>query len=259
MSAKEYRTARSAHGGLLLVEGVPDVAFGDRAMIRDHRNRQRNGQVIRSAAQEVLIQVYEGTDDLDLERTWIRFLDQPLEISLSPELQGRVFNGIGQARDGRPPIVSPVRRNVNGAAINPAARTYPRKFIQTGISSIDGLNALVRGQKLPIFSGSGLPHNRLAAQIVRQARLVDEESSFAIVFAAMGVSHADARFFEEEFAASGVLANVVMFINLADDPPVERLALPRVALTAAEYLAFDMDRHVLVVLTDMTHYAEALR
>ncbi|MCP5416720.1 MAG: V-type ATP synthase subunit B [Chromatiaceae bacterium] len=259
MSAKEYRTARSAHGGLLLVEGVPDVAFGDRAMIRDHRNRQRNGQVIRSAVQEVLIQVYEGTDDLDLERTWIRFLDQPLEISLSPELQGRVFNGIGQARDGRPPIVSPVRRNVNGAAINPAARTYPRKFIQTGISSIDGLNALVRGQKLPIFSGSGLPHNRLAAQIVRQARLVDEESSFAIVFAAMGVSHADARFFEEEFAASGVLANVVMFINLADDPPVERLALPRVALTAAEYLAFDMDRHVLVVLTDMTHYAEALR
>ncbi|MCB1863368.1 MAG: V-type ATP synthase subunit B, partial [Gammaproteobacteria bacterium] len=259
MSAKEYRTVRSARGGLLVVEGVPGIAFGDRVLIRDHRNRQRNGLVIRSAEQSSLIQVYEGTDDLDLESTWVRFLDQPLEISLSLELLGRVFNGIGEPRDGRPPIVSNIRRNVNGSAINPAARTYPRKFIQTGISTIDGLNSLVRGQKLPIFSGSGLPHNRLTAQIVRQAGLVDEESSFSIVFAAMGVSHTDARFFEDEFAASGVLGNVVMFINLADDPPVERLAVPRVALTAAEYLAFDQDRHVLVVLTDMTNYAEALR
>ena len=259
MSAKEYRTVRSARGGLLVVEGVPGIAFGDRVLIRDHRNRQRNGLVIRSAEQSSLIQVYEGTDDLDLESTWVRFLDQPLEISLSLELLGRVFNGIGEPRDGRPPIVSNIRCNVNGSAINPAARTYPRKFIQTGISTIDGLNSLVRGQKLPIFSGSGLPHNRLTAQIVRQAGLVDEESSFSIVFAAMGVSHTDARFFEDEFAASGVLGNVVMFINLADDPPVERLAVPRVALTAAEYLAFDQDRHVLVVLTDMTNYAEALR
>ncbi|MCB1751853.1 MAG: V-type ATP synthase subunit B [Gammaproteobacteria bacterium] len=259
MSAREYRTVRSARGGLLVVDGVPDIAFGDRVLIRDHRDRKRNGQVIRSAENSVLIQVYEGTDDIDLESTWVRFLDQPLEISLSPELLGRVFNGIGEPRDERPPIVSNIRRNVNGSAINPAARTYPRKFIQTGVSTIDGLNSLVRGQKLPIFSGSGLPHNRLTAQIVRQAGLVDEESSFSIVFAAMGVSHTDARFFEEEFASSGVLGNVVMFINLADDPPVERLAVPRVALTAAEYLAFDRDRHVLVVLTDMTNYAEALR
>jgi len=259
MSAKEYRTVHAAKGGLLVVEGVPGVAFGDRVLIRDHRKRTRSGQVIRSGEASSLIQVYEGTDDLDLESTWVRFLDQPLEISLSPELLGRVFNGLGEPRDGRPPIVSHIRRNVNGSAINPAARAYPRKFIQTGISTIDGLNALVRGQKLPIFSGSGLPHNRLTAQIVRQARLVDEESSFSIVFAAMGVSHTDARFFEEEFASSGVLGNVVMFVNLADDPPVERLALPRVALTAAEYLAFDRDRHVLVVLTDMTNYAEALR
>lgn len=194
MSAREYRTVRSARGGLLVVDGVPDIAFGDRVLIRDHRDRKRNGQVIRSAENSVLIQVYEGTDDIDLESTWVRFLDQPLEISLSPELLGRVFNGIGEPRDERPPIVSNIRRNVNGSAINPAARTYPRKFIQTGVSTIDGLNSLVRGQKLPIFSGSGLPHNRLTAQIVRQAGLVDEESSFSIVFAAMGVSHTDARF-----------------------------------------------------------------
>jgi len=259
MSAREYRTAASARGGLLVVKQVPDVAFGDRVIIRDHRNRRRNGQVIRTSRFEALIQVFEGTDDLDLETTWVRFMDEPLEISLSPELLGRVFNGIGEPRDDRPPIVSNVRRSVSGSAINPAARTYPREFIQTGISTIDGLNALVRGQKLPIFSGSGLPHNRLAAQIVRQARLMDEESGFSIVFAALGVSYSDARFFEEDFASSGVLGNVVMYINLADDPPVERLALPRVALTAAEYLAFDLDRHVLVVMTDMTNYAEALR
>ena len=259
MSAREYRTVASARGGLLVVKQVPRVAFGDRVMIRDHRGRQRNGQVIRTSSSEALVLVFEGTDDLDLETTWVRFMDEPLEISLSPELLGRVFNGIGEPRDDRPPIVSNVRRSVSGSAINPAARTYPREFIQTGISTIDGLNALVRGQKLPIFSGSGLPHNRLAAQIVRQARLMDEESGFSVVFAALGVSYSDARFFEEDFASSGVLGNVVMYINLADDPPVERLALPRVALTAAEYLAFDMDRHVLVVMTDMTNYAEALR
>jgi len=259
MSAKEYRTASVARGGLLTVSDIPQVAFGDRVEIRDHKGRLRNGQVIRASKGEALIQVYEGTDDLDLQSTWVRFLDQTLEVALSPEILGRIFNGIGEPRDDRPPIVSSVRRDVNGAAINPAARTYPREFIQTGISTIDGLNSLVRGQKLPIFSGSGLPHNRLAAQIVRQAKLVDQESTFSIVFAAMGVSYTDARFFQEEFASSGVLGNVVMFINLADDPPVERLALPRVALTAAEYLAFDLDRHVLVVMTDMTNYAEALR
>lgn len=259
MSAREYRTASYAQGGLLVVKDAPQVAFADRVLIRDHRNRKRNGQVIKTTEQEVLIQVFEGTSDIDLETTWVRFLDEPFEIALSPELLGRVFNGIGEPRDGRPPIISSLKRNINSSAINPAARTYPREFIQTGISTIDGLNSLVRGQKLPIFSASGLPHNRLAAQIVRQAKLVDEESNFSIVFAAMGVSYADARFFEEEFSNSGVLGNVVMYINLADDSPVERLALPRVALTAAEYLAFDLDRHVLVVITDMTNYAEALR
>lgn len=259
MSDVEYRRASAAQGGLLSVSDVAGVAFGDRVRIRDHLGRKRNGQVIRAGENEVLIQVFEGTDDLDLHNTWVRFLDEPITVTLSPSMLGRVFNGLGEPVDDRPPIVQGVRRGINGAAINPATRSYPREFIQTGVSTIDGLNSLVRGQKLPIFSASGLPHNRLAAQIVRQARLVDEDSSFSIVFAAMGVSYSDARFFQESFADSGVLGNVVMFINHADDPPIERLALPRVALTTAEYLAFDLDQHVLVVMTDMTHYAEALR
>jgi V/A-type H+-transporting ATPase subunit B len=259
MSDVEYRRAEAAQGGLLIVRGVENVAFGDRVRIRDHHGHTRNGQVILAAENETLIQIFEGTDDLDLDNTWVRFLDQPLSLKVSPGLLGRVFNGIGEPRDERPPIVDGESRGINGSAINPAARNYPREFIQTGISTIDGLNSLVRGQKLPIFSASGLPHNRLAAQIVRQARLPGEAANFAIVFAAMGVSYSDARFFRESFSDSGVLGNVVMFINHADDPPVERLALPRVALTAAEYLAFDLDRHVLVVMTDMTNYSEALR
>ena len=259
MSEKEYRLATAARNGLLYMRGVSGVALGDRVVVRDHSGRRRNGQVIRTSDELVLIQVLEGTDNLDLERTWVRFLDQPFEVSLSPDLLGRVFNGIGQPRDDLPPVFSRLKRNVNGAPVNPAARAYPREFIQTGISSVDGLNALVRGQKLPIFSGSGLPHNRLAAQIVRQARLPGQDTHFAVVFAAMGVSYSDARFFRETFADSGVLRNVVMFLNLADEPAIERLILPRAALTVAEYLAFDLDMHVLVVMTDMTHYAEALR
>jgi V/A-type H+/Na+-transporting ATPase subunit B len=259
MSDKEYRMASDARGGLLYMRGVPDVALGDRVVVRDRAGRRRNGQVIRTSNEVVLIQVLEGTDNLDLENTWVRFLDQPFEVTLAPDVLGRVFNGLGQPRDGRPPLFSRLKRNVNGAPVNPAARAYPREFIQTGISSVDGLNSLVRGQKLPIFSGSGLPHNRLAAQIVRQAKLPGEESQFAVVFAAMGVSYSDANFFRETFSESGVLRNVVMFLNLADEPAIERLILPRAALTVAEYLAFDLDLHVLVVMTDMTHYAEALR
>jgi len=259
MKEKEYRMASAARGALLYMKGVPDVALGDRVVVRGHRGEKRNGQVIRTSKDVVLVQVFEGTDDLDLNRTWVRFLEEPFELPLAQDILGRIFDGVGQPRDGRPPVISGLTRNVSGSPVNPASRTYPREFIQTGISTIDGLNSLVRGQKLPIFSGSGLPHNRLAAQIVRQAKLPGEESNFAIVFAAMGVSYTDARFFEEEFESSGVLSNVVMFVNLADDPPMERLILPRTALTAAEYLAFDLDRHVLVVLTDMTHYAEALR
>ncbi len=259
MREKEYRLNSAARGGLLFVRGVPGVGLGDRVEVRDHRGRKRNGQVIRTSDVVVLVQVFEGTDDLDLERTWVRFLEQPFEIPLSRDLLGRIFDGVGQPRDNRPPLISSLRRNVNGSPMNPAARAYPREFIQTGISTIDGLNSLVRGQKLPIFSGSGLPHNRLAAQIVRQAKLIGEEAHFAVVFAAMGVSYADARFFEEDFESSGVLGNVVMYINLADDPPIERLILPRTALTAAEYLAYELDMHVLVVISDMTNYAEALR
>lgn len=259
MKAIEYRMASAARDALLFLRGVPNIALGDRVQVRDYQGHTRNGQVISTSQEVVLVQVFEGTQDLDLETTWVRFLEEPFELPLSPDILGRVFNGVGQARDNRPPLISSLKRNVNGSSVNPAARAYPSEFIQTGISSIDGLNSLVRGQKLPIFSGSGLPHNRLAAQIVRQAKLPGQESQFAVVFAAMGVSYADARFFQEEFESSGVLNNVVMFINLADDPPMERLILPRTALTAAEYLAFELDRHVLVVITDMTHYAEALR
>lgn len=275
MSSLEYSSAAWARGGLLAMRNVPEAALGDRVVVQDHRGRRRNGQVIRTSAELVLVQIFEGTDNLDLERTWVRFLDKPFELALAPEMLGRVFNGVGRPRDGRPPIVAKLSRNVNGAAINPAARAYPREFIQTGISTIDGMNTLVRGQKLPVFSGSGLPHNRLAAQIVRQAKLLHQsrpslsgrgegdserrDQSFAIVFAAMGVSHSDARFFEESFEESGVLGQVATFINLADDPPIERLILPRVALTCAEYLAFDLGMHVLVVMTDMSYYAEALR
>ncbi len=259
MTAIEYRKVDNVHGALMYMKGVGSVAAGDRVAIRDHKGNRRNGQVLKTSEDVVLVQVFEGTDNLDLENTWVRFLDEPFEMPLSPDLLGRNFNGIGAPLDGRPPIISSLKRDVNGAPVNPAARAYPREFIQTGISTIDGLNSLVRGQKLPIFSGSGLPHNQLAAQIVRQAKLTGEASSFVVVFAAMGVSYSDARFFENEFESSGVLRNVVMFTNLANDPPMERLILPRTALTVAEYLAYDLDLHVLVVITDMTKYAEALR
>ncbi len=209
MREKEYRYASAAHNGLLFLRGMPGVAFGDRVSIRDQRGQKRNGQVILSSDELVMVQILEGTDDLSLGDTWVRFLEAPFEMPLSPDILGRVFNGIGEPRDDRPPI----------------------------------------------FSGSGLPHNKLAAQIVRQSKLLGEESRFVVVFAAMGVSYADAQFFREDFESNGV----VMFTNLADDPPIERLILPRTAMTAAEYLAFDLDLHVLVVLTDMTYYAEALR
>jgi V/A-type H+-transporting ATPase subunit B len=259
MSQLEYRCASAVKGGLLFMSHVPDVAFGDRVIICGHKNQIKNGQVVMSSNDVIMIQVIEGTADLDLERTWVRFLEKPFEIALSSDVLGRVYNGIGQPKDERPPLISSIKRNVNGSPVNPAARSYPKEFIQTGISAIDGLNSLVRGQKLPIFTGSGLSHNRLLAQIVRQAKLLGEESKFAIVFAAMGLSYSDTQFYIENFENNGVLGNVAMFINQADDPPLERLILPRTALTVAEYLAFDKDMHVLVILTDMTNYAEALR
>ncbi len=256
----EFRTAVSAQGGLLVMGGVAGVSAGSRVSLKDHVGNLRNGLVIRSSDDAVLVEVFEGTDDFDLERTWVRFLDEPFKLPVSRDILGRVFNGAGLPRDGRPPIISGDRRDVNGEPLNPAARAYPREFIQTGISAIDGMNSLTRGQKLPIFSGGGLPHNRVAAQIVRQAKLLgDASSEFVVVFAAFGTSHADARFFQESFEESGVINKVVMFLNLADEPVIERLLTPRAALTAAEYLAYDLDYHVLVVMTDMTAYAEALR
>jgi V/A-type H+-transporting ATPase subunit B len=256
----EFRTATSAQGGLIVMGGVPGVAAGSRVQVRDHNGRLRSGLVIRTSNNAVLVEVFEGTDELDLERTWVRFLDEPFKLPVSRDIMGRMFNGAGVPRDGRPPIITADRRDVNGEPMNPASRAYPREFIQTGISAIDGMNSLTRGQKLPIFSGGGLPHNRVAAQIVRQARLLgDDASEFVVVFAAFGASHADARFFQESFEESGVLNKVVVFLNLADEPVIERLLTPRAALTAAEYLAFDLDYHVLVVMTDMTAYAEALR
>jgi len=255
----EYRCVQAARGGLMFLHAVPGVGLGERVRIRDSQGKDRTGQVIRTTSELILVQVFEGTDHLNPEETWVRFLEEPFHLTLGPGILGRIFDGIGKPRDERPALLSSLRRNVNGSPVNPAARAYPREFIETGVSAIDGLNSLVRGQKLPIFSGSGLPHNELAAQIVRQARLPGEESDFAIVFAAMGMSYNEARFFEENFEASGVLGKVAMFMNLADDPVIERLILPRTALTAAEYLAFDRDMHVLVVITDMTHYASALR
>lgn len=259
MSQLEYRCASAVKGGLLFMSHVPGVAFGDRVRISDHNNKIRNGQVVMTSDELIMIQVIEGTADLDLERTWVRFLEKPFEMALSTDVLGRVFNGIGQPKDERPPLISTIKRNVNGSPVNPAARSYPKEFIQTGISAIDGLNSLVRGQKLPIFTGSGLSHNHLLAQIVRQAKLLGEESQFAIIFAAMGLSYSDTQYYIENFENNGVLGNVAMFINQADDPPLERLILPRTALTVAEYLAFDKDMHVLVILTDMTNYSEALR
>jgi V/A-type H+-transporting ATPase subunit B len=259
MSDLEHRCVEAAKGGLVFMRAVPGVALGERVRIHDEQGLERTGQVIQATDEVILVQVFEGTDNLNPEQVWARFLGEPFNVNLAPEILGRVFDGIGQPRDGRPPLRTDLERNVNGSPVNPAARAYPREFIETGVSAIDGLNSLVRGQKLPIFSGSGLPHNDLAAQIVRQARLPGEEGSFAIVFAAMGMSYNEARFFEENFETSGVLGNVAMFINLADDPVIERLILPRTALTTAEYLAYDLDMHVLVVITDMTRYASALR
>ncbi|MCW8962392.1 MAG: V-type ATP synthase subunit B, partial [Gammaproteobacteria bacterium] len=259
MKQLEFQSAHKAEGGLLYMKHVAGVGYGDHVLIKDSQGNIRNGQVIRTSNEMVLIQVLESTDDLSLKDTWARFLEEPFRLALSPDILGRVFNGIGLPRDGRPPIISDRYYDINGSSMNPAARSYPKEFIQTGISTIDGLNSLVRGQKLPIFSGSGLPHNHLLAQIVRQVKLLGDESGFSIIFAAMGISHADAHFFEADFESNGVLGNVVMYMNHADDPPLERLSLPRSALTAAEYLAFELDRHVLVLMTDMTNYAEALR
>ncbi|ACL70686.1 V-type ATP synthase subunit B [Halothermothrix orenii] len=259
MLTKEYRGVASINGPLVVVDGVTDVGFDEMVEVITPDKHKRRGRVLQVSKNRAVIQVFEGTSGLATETTRVKFLRHPMEIALSRDILGRVFNGVGEPIDGGGEVYSNKKYNINGNAINPYSRQYPRNYIQTGVSAIDGLITLIRGQKLPIFSGNGLPHNQLAAQIARQARLGDDNEDFAVVFVAMGIKHDDANFFINSFEKSGVLQNVVVFLNLADDPAVERIIAPRIGLTAAEYLAFEEGMHILVIMTDMTNYCEALR
>jgi V/A-type H+-transporting ATPase subunit B len=255
----EYIGINQIAGPLIIIKGIHNVGYNELAEVIDPDGKVRLGMILETSEGAAVIQVFEGTLGLSIPETRVRFRNEPLTFGVSSEILGRVFNGLGQPIDGGPSPRAEQRMDVNGLPINPTAREYPRKFIQTGMSAIDGMNTLVRGQKLPIFSGTGLPHNKIVAQITRQAKIIGEQSSFAVVFAAMGIKHDVARYFINNFEESGVLEKVVLFLNLADDPSVERLVTPRTALTAAEFLAFDMNMHVLVILTDMTNYCESLR
>lgn len=253
-------------GPIVVVEGAGRIGYDENVEVIDSQGNIRRGRVLEVAENMAVVQVFAGTTGLSIKGTRVRFLGGPLHIPVAEEMLGRIFDGLGMPLDGGPQPLTDHYANINGQPINPTARVYPRDYIQTGISAIDGMNTLVMGQKLPLFSGAGIPHDQLAAQIVRQAKLgsaVGEQASqstqFAIVFAAMGVKHDVANYFRRAFTESGALSRVAMFLNLADDPPVERLVTPRAALTLAEYLAFERQMHVLVVLTDMTNYCEALR
>jgi V/A-type H+-transporting ATPase subunit B len=255
----EYTTVSEVAGPLMVVEGVKDVAYNEIVKIRTSSGEERTGQVLEVFENKAIVQVFEGTRGLDTKNTSARFIGETMKLGVSKDIIGRIFDGKGNPLDNAPPIIPEDRRDINGKPINPYSREYPREFIQTGISTIDGLNTLVRGQKLPIFSGNGLPHNELAAQIARQAKVLGKEEKFAVVFCAMGITAEEANLFIKDFEDTGALERTVMFLNLADDPTIERIILPRMALTCAEYLAFDLDMQVLVILTDMTNYAEALR
>ncbi|MGB9612765.1 MAG: V-type ATP synthase subunit B, partial [Candidatus Margulisiibacteriota bacterium] len=246
-------------GPLVLVEEVSGVAYDELVEVQLQTGETRLGKVLEVEEDKALIQVFEGTEGLDIQTLKFKFRGKGLELAVSPDILGRIFSGLGKPLDGAPPVIPQKKLDVNGNPINPYARDYPSDFIQTGISTIDGLNTLTRGQKLPIFSGAGLPHSRLAAQIARQAKVLGKEESFAVVFAAMGITFEEAEFFIANFRRTGAIENSVLFINLASDPAIERIATPRLALTAAEYLAFDLSMQVLVILTDMTNYCEALR
>ncbi len=255
----EYQNVTEVSGPLMVVEGISDVAYDEIAKVKLPNGEERLGQVLEAETDRAVLQVFAGTRGLDTDETSVQFTGEVMKFGVSRELLGRVFNGIGEPIDGSPDIIPDERRNINGDPINPSAREYPREFIQTGISTIDGMLTLVRGQKLPIFSASGLPHNSVAAQIARQSEVLGEEEEFAVVFCAMGITAEEANFFRKDFERTGALERSVLFLNLADDPAIERIVIPRMALTAAEYLAFEEDMQVLVILTDMTNYCEALR
>ncbi|MFP4050621.1 MAG: V-type ATP synthase subunit B [Thermoplasmata archaeon] len=255
----EYQNVTEVSGPLMVVEGISDVAYDEIAKITLPSGEERLGQVLEASKDKAVIQVFAGTRGLDTDETSVQFTGEVMKFGVSRELLGRVFNGVGEPIDDSPDIIPEERRNINGSPINPSAREFPREFIQTGISTIDGMLTLVRGQKLPIFSASGLPHNSVAAQIARQSKVLGEEEEFAVVFCAMGITAEEANFFKRDFERTGALERSVLFLNLADDPAIERIIIPRMALTAAEYLAFEENMQVLVILTDMTNYCEALR
>lgn len=256
---KEYLTVSNIVGPLVIVEKIVDVKYGELVEIETAAGLLRRGTVLDVSTERAVVQVFEGTVGLDVDRSRVRFLGRSQRLGVSDEIIGRVFDGSGRPKDGGPQIIAKKQLDINGSPINPYARDYPSEFIETGISSIDGMNPLVRGQKLPLFSGSGLPHPRLAAQIARQAKVLGKAEKFAVVFGAMGITFEEANFFIEDFRNTGALERAVLFLNLANEPPIERIATPRLALTCAEYMAFELDMHVLVILVDMTFYAEALR
>jgi len=257
--AKEYRTIQEVAGPLMMVRGVENVAYDELGEIELASGEKRRCKVLEIDGGNALVQLFEASTGINLESSKVRFLGRSMEIGVSEDMLSRVFDGLGRPIDGGPEILPEERRDVNGLPMNPAARDYPNEFIQTGVSAIDGLNTLVRGQKLPIFSASGLPHANLAAQIARQAKVVGTDDPFAVVFAAMGITFEESNFFIESFRETGAIDRTVLFMNLANDPAVERIATPRMALTTAEYLAFEKGMHVLVILTDITNYADALR
>ena len=259
MIVKEYRTISEVAGPLMLVRDVEEAAYDELGEIRLQNGEIRRCKVLEVNGSDALVQLFESSAGINLDESKVRFLGHSQQLSVSGDMLGRVFSGMGIPIDGGPEPIPEKRMDINGLPINPAARVYPDEFIQTGVSAIDGLNTLVRGQKLPIFSAAGLPHSRLAAQIARQSKVLKEETNFAVVFCAIGITFEEAEYFISDFKNTGAIDRTVMFVNLANDPAIERIATPRVALTAAEYLAFEKDMHVLVILTDMTNYAEALR
>ncbi|MDO4485654.1 MAG: V-type ATP synthase subunit B [Bacillota bacterium] len=256
---KEYRTISEVAGPLMIVRGVDDAAYDELGEIQLQSGETRRCKVLEINGNDVVVQLFENAAGINLNKSKVRFLGHSQQLAVSEDILGRVFSGMGRPVDGGPEIIADKKMDINGLPMNPSARVYPDEFIQTGISAIDGLNTLVRGQKLPVFSGSGLPHARLAAQIARQSRVLSGESNFAVVFCAIGITFEESDYFVSDFRKTGAIDRTVMFINLANDPAIERIAAPRMALTAAEYLAFEKNMHVLVIMTDITNYAEALR